>query len=113
MKAMNLIVTVMMSSAIITAIGCKEESKTTLTPVQQGQKIYKSYCISCHNLNPRIDGGLGPSVWGSSRELLEARVLRGVYPEGYRPKRESKLMTTFPYLAKEVDALHAFLNSQP
>ena len=35
----------------------------------------------------REDGSVGPAVAGASRELIEAKVLRGEYPPGYTPKR--------------------------
>lgn len=90
----------------------KDEAGAPPTPAEQGRKVYMSLCISCHNTNPKLDGGLGPAVWGSSKELLEARILHGKYPEGYKPKRESKLMTAFPHLKNDIEALHAFLNAE-
>jgi mono/diheme cytochrome c family protein len=67
-------------------------------------------CIACHAQDPSQDGALGPAVVGSSRELLEARVLRAEYPPGYTPKRDSQIMIALPHLANEIDALHAYLN---
>ena len=52
---------------------------------------------------------LGPAVAGSSRELLDARVVRGGYPLGYTPKRSSKTMPRFEHLADQMDALAAYL----
>lgn len=59
-----------------------------------------------------MDGALGPAVMGSSRELLEARVVRGEYPAGYTPKRESRVMIALPHLEPELDALAAFLSGK-
>lgn len=92
--------------------GCKKESEAPLLPAEQGRKVYMSNCIACHNVNPKVDGGLGPAIWGSSQELLQARVVKGSYPDGYKPKRETKMMTTFPHLQKDIDALHAFLQTE-
>jgi len=78
---------------------------------KRGRSIYMSNCIACHGQDPAQDGALGPAVTGSSRALLEARVLRGEYPEGYAPKRESRVMIPLPHLEGELDALTAFLNA--
>jgi mono/diheme cytochrome c family protein len=76
-----------------------------------GRSLYLSYCISCHNVNPKLDGSLGPSVQGSSLELLTARVIHGTYPEGYTPKRPSKIMVKLPLTEANVQELHAYLNA--
>ena len=75
-----------------------------------GRRVYQNVCIACHNADPAVDGALGPAIAGSSRALLEARVLRGEYPPGYQPKRPSAAMPAFPYLEDEIPALEAFLN---
>ena len=46
---------------------------------------------------------------GSSRELLEARVVQGNYPPGYTPKRPSKVMPPRPDLAPSIPDLAAYL----
>lgn len=80
--------------------------------VARGRSVYNANCIACHAMNPSQEGALGPAVHGSSLELLEARVMRAEYPEGYSPKRPSRLMVAMPHLEREVAALHAYLNSQ-
>jgi len=79
---------------------------------KRGRSVYMANCIACHSQNPAQDGALGPAVAGSSRELVEARVMRAEYPEGYTPKRPSKVMIALPHLASELDALTAYLNSE-
>jgi mono/diheme cytochrome c family protein len=59
-------------------------------------------CIACHSMNPAQDGALGPAVAGASLALLEARVLRGEYPEGYVPKRPSRVMIPLPHLEPQL-----------
>lgn len=93
-------------------------SATTADPAAQmrqlatrGRSIYMSQCISCHNPIASKDGSVGPALAGSSRELIEARLLRAEYPAGYVPKRQSKVMPAMPYLKNEIEALHAFLNA--
>lgn len=78
-------------------------------PSARGRQVYLAQCIACHNSDPSKDGPLGPAIRGSSLELLEAKVLRGDYPPGYRPKRDTKLMPPQPQLAPHVKDLAAFL----
>jgi mono/diheme cytochrome c family protein len=79
--------------------------------VQKGKAVYQGNCIACHNADPRKPGSLGPEIFGSSKELIEARVMRAEYPPGYKPKRTTKAMAPLPQLKGELDALHAYLNS--
>jgi mono/diheme cytochrome c family protein len=76
----------------------------------QGRRVYQNVCITCHNGDPTLDGALGPAIAGSSRELLEAKVLRGEYPPGYTPKRAgSVVMPRFEFLSDQIHALAAYL----
>ena len=76
----------------------------------KGKQVYMVNCIACHNLDPSKDGAIGPANKGASRALVEARVLRGKYPKGYKPKRTTKLMPPLPHLKPHIDDLTAFLN---
>ena len=78
----------------------------------RGKSVYMASCIACHNTNPKIPGNVGPEIWGSTLELLEARILRAEYPSGYKPKRGTKAMASLPHLKNEIAALHAFLNER-
>ena len=60
-------------------------------------------------MDPAQPGPVGPSVRGSSRELLEARIVRGTYPPGYTPKRTTSVMQPMPDLAPSIPDLAAFL----
>jgi mono/diheme cytochrome c family protein len=80
--------------------------------VARGRQAYLGTCIACHNMNPALDGAIGPAIAGSSRELIEARVLRAEYPPGYKPKRETKAMPAQPQMAAQIDDLTAFLNAK-
>lgn len=91
---------------------CAEDSKAPVTlegDANRGRQVYLAQCISCHNPDPSKVGPLGPPVKGSSRELLEARIVRATYPPGYKPKRESAVMQPTPHLASAVPDLAAFL----
>ncbi len=76
----------------------------------RGRRVYLGNCTACHAMDPSQPGSLGPEVTGSSRELLEKRVLHATYPEGYEPKRTTTLMVALPHLAPDIDALTAYLN---
>jgi len=87
--------------------GCGE--RDTLSPYEQGRKIYQANCIACHNPDPTRDGTLGPALACSSRELIEARLMRAEYPPGYTPKRDSRLMPAQPFLRPEIPGIAAYL----
>lgn len=90
-----------------------EVSKDPAALTQEGRSVYMANCIACHNPNPTADGALGPAVKGSSRQLLYARVVKGEYPEGYTPKRQTAVMVALPHLEPKIDALAAYLADQP
>lgn len=96
----------------LTLAACAEDSTSPTTgsgDPSRGRQVYLAQCIACHNLDPSKPGPLAPPVKGSSRELLEARVVRGTYPPGYKPKRESAVMQPMPNLASAIPDLAAFL----
>ena len=74
-----------------------------------GKRVYLTTCIACHNQDPSKNGDIGPTLTGSSLDLLRARLLDGSYPPGYKPKRVTRVMPPFPYLKDDVEALAAFL----
>ncbi len=92
----------------------KPETKSpseVANPVERGKNIYVANCTACHAVDPKKDGSLGPAIWGSSRELVEARVLHAAYPEGYKPKRPSKIMVALPHLKNDIESIAAYLNA--
>lgn len=76
---------------------------------QRGRSVYVANCVACHNSNPSKDGPIGPALKGSSKELLESRVLTTTYPPGYKPKRPTAVMPQFPFLKDEIPYLAAYL----
>jgi mono/diheme cytochrome c family protein len=90
---------------------CGKQDANADPKVMAGRGVFLSNCIACHNANPARDGSLGPSIKGSSLELLQARVLRAEYPPGYAPKRPTKIMVKLPLTEADVEALHAYLNA--
>lgn len=87
------------------------DTRTPEELVAAGRSTYMANCIACHAMDPKIDGALGPAVAGSSLELLEARIMRGEYPEGYTPKRPSRVMVPLPHLEPRLPELAAYLQS--
>jgi hypothetical protein len=92
--------------------GCRTESNAPPPPsVARGRIVYQTQCIACHNPDPRKRGSLGPEVFGSSKELLEARIMRAEYPPGYKPKRNSHTMVALPHLKNDLESIHLFLDA--
>ena len=87
------------------------ETRSEAELIKAGRGVYNGNCIACHNMDPTRDGALGPSLAGASLDLLEARVLRNAYPEGYRPKRDSRVMIALPHLEPRLGELAAYLGS--
>src|SRR5262245_11941768 len=95
---------------LVTALaGCSGQGGTLSPEAERGRQVYSTQCTSCHAADPVQNGPLGPAVKGSSRELLDARVVRGGYPPGYTPKRSSAIMQPMPHLAGSLDDLAAYL----
>jgi len=75
----------------------------------RGRAVFVANCVACHNNDPSKDGPIGPAIKGSSKELIEARVLSTSYPPDYKPKRPTKVMPQFPFLKDEIPYLTAYL----
>jgi mono/diheme cytochrome c family protein len=87
--------------------GCSEGG---LSPAaERGRQVYLAHCIACHNTDPTQPGSLGPPIKGSSRDLLEAKVVKGTYPPGYTPKRPTNVMVPIPAVAPDVASLAEYL----
>lgn len=97
----------MLLAALAWLAACQDGARDG--PAEAGRKAYLANCIACHHMDPAREGTLGPAIAGSSRELIEARVLRAEYPPGYRPKRDTSLMPAQPFLRDQIDALAAYL----
>lgn len=106
---MNFIVGCALAIALA-SVGCAQEETVDLSEAaQRGKRIYQNVCIACHHGDPNLDGPVGPANAGASRELVEAKVIRGEYPPGYAPKRPGAVMPKFEFLADSVDDLTAYL----
>jgi mono/diheme cytochrome c family protein len=78
---------------------------------ERGRQVYLAQCIACHAMDPSQPGPIGPPVKGATRELLEAKLLTGRYPPGYKPKRPTAIMPLQPRAAPAIEALADFLKS--
>jgi mono/diheme cytochrome c family protein len=95
-----------LAAAALALTGCEQG----LSPsAERGRQVFLAQCATCHGPDPAQAGPIGPAVKGSSRELLEAKVLHGTYPPGYTPKRSTKVMVPMPALAGEIGALADYL----
>lgn len=105
---------VILSLFILGACTKKEAPSSSKEPpslYDQGKVAYMANCIACHNVSPKQAGSVGPDIYGSSLELVEAKVLRNEYPPGYSPKRPTKLMIAIPSLKDQIPAIKEFLNN--
>ncbi len=102
-----------LAAALLTlSVACSDDGEPAVkTAAMRGERVYRNVCVACHNVDPSKDGVVGPAVAGSSRELLEARVVRGEFPPGYTPKRPGGAMPAFPYLADQIGYLAAYLEA--
>ena len=100
---------VFVANALFACSSAPSDAPALSAEAKRGRSVYLGNCIACHNIDPGKVGGLGPEVKGSSRELLEARVVTATYPPGYTPKRPSTVMQPLPKLAGDIDALAAYL----
>ncbi len=97
----------MLAGAALTLAACQGEKLSPLA--ERGRQVFVSQCTACHAFDPAQSGPVGPPVKGSSRALLEAKVLKGTYPPGYTPKRPTAVMPPQPQVAGDIDALAEFV----
>lgn len=83
--------------------------------LEKGKRLYLSNCISCHNKDPNKNGALGPEVADAPIEIMTAKIMTGRYPEvlpeGFVPKRSSKIMKPIPKLKDDIQDIYAWVQS--
>ena len=105
-----LVVAILTAAANSCSKDSDEKSESAKDPdAARGRAVFLANCVACHNNDPSKDGPIGPAIKGSSKELIEARVLSTSYPPGYKPKRPTKVMPQFPFLKDEIPYLAAYL----
>ncbi len=99
--------------ALVATSACSGDSDSSADPaVARGETIYRNICVVCHNADPNEQGTMGPAIARATRDVLEAKVLRGEYPAGYTPARETHQMPQFEYLEPNLDDIEAFIASR-
>jgi mono/diheme cytochrome c family protein len=103
--------TIVLAASVFLIPACSDEGgKSAKNPdAERGRAVFLANCVACHNNDPSRDGPIGPAIKGSSRELVEMRVLSTSYPPNYKPKRPTKIMPQFPFLKNEIPYLAAYL----
>ena len=95
------------------SIGCnkKESSSTQSEGYYRGEKVYKTVCISCHNIDPRKLGALAPDIAGSELEVIRSMIMTGKPPKGVQPKWPDMKMAPLPNLEDKIPDLYEYLKS--
>lgn len=102
-------------------VSCSPKSETKTgdaspqeVAISRAKSVYNANCASCHGVDPHLlkAGSVGPNIFGSSEDLLRSKMLLGVYPEGYSPKKAGGGMPKFPHLEKEISGLSLYLNTK-
>jgi mono/diheme cytochrome c family protein len=99
--------------AVLLLAACEEQKQAAPGPgggdPNLGRQVFLAQCSVCHGSDPAQRGPMGPPIKGASRELLEARILRGSYPPGYTPKQNTAVMQPIPQAAPHIADLAAYL----
>ncbi len=91
---------------------CSKPPDYLSADAKTGWIAYHRHCTICHNSDPFKEGTSspgGPPIVGASEELIRLRVTKLAYPKGYKPKRDTKLMTVQLQAVPEIPYLHAYL----
>ncbi len=93
--------------------GCsKNESNATFSDgYYKGEKVYKTVCISCHNIDPRKPGALAPDIAGSELEVIRSMIMTGKPPKGVEPKWPDMEMAPLPNLEDKIPDLYEYLKA--
>jgi mono/diheme cytochrome c family protein len=86
---------------------------TDQTLIQEGKRIYVSNCARCHNTNPHKPGSIGPDLFSTPENVFYTKVVHGKYPQGYKPKRPTKVMPKFKHLTNKIDMIYKYIRSIP
>ena len=91
-------------------VACSQNDPSLSDAANRGRAVYLSFCVQCHHYyDPFQPGTQGPAVARASLELLEAKILRGTYPEGHEPAESTRVMPVQPHLKARIPDLHAYL----
>lgn len=77
----------------------------------EGKGLYVINCIRCHNANPTKAGAIGPELYTTPNNVFTTKVPNGTYPNGYAPKRRTKIMPKFKSLTTKTDLIYNYIRS--
>lgn len=109
MIAIPILLTLIVASLLMTDVSIKTEQ--TKSSIQEGKRIYTTTCMKCHNANPHKPGSIGPDLYSTPKEVFATKIVHGMYPEGYTPKRKTRVMPKFKNLEGKVDSIHEYVKS--
>ena len=73
--------------------------------------MYKTVCISCHNIDPRKVGALAPDIAGADLEVIRSMIMIGKPPKGMKPKWPDMEMAPLPNLEDRIPDLYEYLKA--
>lgn len=111
MTTCNLAKALMAFALFISLTNLKADEAANSKQLERGKAVYMSTCIACHNRDPNKKGSIGPELVGTPLEVMMLKVPKGEYPKDYTPKRKTKIMQKWPQFAKDVPAIHAWIES--
>ena len=110
MKRICFLITLLVCIFLITSCNSSEPVYAT-DSFKKGETIYKTLCISCHNVDPRKDGILAPNIAGANYELIKSMIMTGKHPIGVEPKWPDAKMAALPHLKEHIPDLHEYLKT--
>ena len=92
-----------------------EVTKEPASQIEKGRRLYLSNCISCHNKDPSLKGPIGPEIVDAPMEVMTSKIMTGAYPavlpQGFVPRRKTKLMRPIPKLKDDISAIYEYVQS--
>lgn len=80
-----------------------------ISSAHANQRLYERNCTKCHNADPSKPGSIGPELVTTPQKAFKMKVVHGKYPNGYKPKRNSKAMPKFGLFDWQVDSLYWYV----
>ena len=102
---------ILVISLIFTSCKNEDTKNSVSDSYEKGKTIYESTCISCHNIDPQIDGVLAPRITDINYNLIESMIMTGKLPVGVAQKWPGAKMAPLPYLEKHIPDLYEYLKT--
>lgn len=105
----NIFIALLFTSACV-----KKEEPVTIQPFPnpaKGKLMYERHCTACHHINPKYES-YGPDLYTTPDDVFYHKVIWGMYPQGYVPKRETRNMPIFKLMLNpDVKNIIAYIRS--